>query len=86
MTGQLPVPKPSTLIVLVAFDHDAEGILRPAFAPRQVMSERRAMEEARMMMARYPAVIVWARTAKPDEGEYGEPEVLFHYGDVPDLS
>jgi hypothetical protein len=84
MSGQLPVAKPSTLIVLVAFDRDAEGLLRPAFEPRQMMSERRAMEEARMMTARYPAVIVWERMARPDEGEYGEPRVLFSYGDVPD--
>jgi hypothetical protein len=80
MSAELPVAKPTTLIVLVAFDHDAEGVLRPAFAPRQMMSERRAMEEARMMTARSPAVVVWERTARPDEGEYGEPRLLFHYG------
>jgi hypothetical protein len=83
--GQLPAAKPSTLIVLVAFDRDAEGVLRPAFEPRQMSSERRAMEEARIMTARYPAVIVWERMARPDEGDFGESRVLFHYGDVPEI-
>lgn len=85
MSGQAPILKPSTLIVLAAFDRDEEGELRPAFEPREMPSERLAVEQARIMATRYVGVIAWTRTAKPDEGEFGEPVVLFEKGDVPML-
>jgi hypothetical protein len=76
VSGQLPFAKSSTLIVLAAFGRDAEGELRPAFEPRQMMSERRALEEARVMATNYAGVVVWSRDARPDEGEFGEPMIL----------
>ena len=33
----------------------------------------------------YPAVIAWSRTADPNLGDYGEPEVLVSFGPVPDI-
>nr|WP_116654913.1 hypothetical protein [Pelagibacterium sediminicola] len=69
----------------MAFEDDGEGGLRPAFDPREYQSEDRAKREAQAMVGAYPAVIAWSREAKPDIGEYGEPEVLFSFGPVPDM-
>ena len=76
---------PSKLIVVMAFEDDGEGGLRPAFDAREFQSEQRATIEAATMANRYPSVIAWSRDAKPDIGEYGEPTVLFQHGDVPDM-
>lgn len=84
-TGQAPVIKPTTLIVLAAFDRDDEGELRPAFEAQQMPSEHAAVQRAKLMSRSYAGVIAWKRPAKPDEGEFGEPEVLFQAGDVPDM-
>ncbi|MAN76439.1 MAG: hypothetical protein CML24_04395 [Rhizobiales bacterium] len=76
---------PTRLIIVVAFEDDGEGGLRPAFDPREFQSESRATNEARLLAASYPAVIAWSREARPDIGEYGPPTILFQHGDVPDM-
>lgn len=76
---------PTKLIVVMAFEDDGEGGMRPAFDPREYQSEDRAKREAQVLTDKYPAVIAWSREAKPDVGEYGEPEVLFSFGPVPDM-
>ena len=76
---------PKKLIVVMAFEDDGEGGLRPAFEPREFQSEQRAKIEAGSLVNTYPAVIAWSRTADPDLGEYGEPVVLFEHGNVPDM-
>lgn len=76
---------PTKLIVVMAFEDDGEGGMRPAFDPREYQSEDRAKREAQALVNTYPAVIAWSREAKPDIGEYGEPEVLFSFGPVPDM-
>lgn len=76
---------PTKLIVLMAFEDDGEGGLRPAFEAREFQSEDRATREARLLAANYPAVIAWSREAKPDVGEYGDPVILFEHGNVPTL-
>lgn len=76
---------PTKLIVVMAFEHDGEGEMRPAFEPREYQSEDRARREAQAMADTYPAVIAWSREAKPDIGEYGEPRILFQQGDAPDM-
>ena len=84
--GQLPEPKPKTkLIVLMAFDRGDDGELLPAFEPREMPDERRAISAAKDLALRHPGVITWSRDAKPNVGEYGEPVVLYQNGDVPDL-
>jgi hypothetical protein len=84
--GQLPVPKlPNELIVLCAFDRDDEGTLHPAFEPREMPDERRAVNTAREMARRHAGVITWRREANLAEGEYGPPEILFQDGEVPDM-
>ena len=30
-------------------------------------------------------MIAWKRTAQPDQGEFGEPEILFQRGTVPEM-
>lgn len=84
-TGQAPVQKPTTLIVFLAFERDDEGELRPAFEALQMPSEHAAVARAKLMSRSYAGVIAWKRPARPDEGEFGEPEVLCQFGDVPDL-
>jgi len=78
---------PTKLIVLMAFLRDEDGNLQPAFEPREMQSEERARHEARMMAAtgKYAGVIAWSRSAQPDIGEYGPPEVLFQYGETPEM-
>ncbi|SDG75114.1 hypothetical protein [Pelagibacterium luteolum] len=76
---------PTKLIVVIAFEDDGEGGMRPAFDPREFQSEDRAKREAGSLANHYPAVIAWSREAKPDIGEYGEPEVLFSSGPVPTM-
>jgi hypothetical protein len=79
-----PTP-PAKLIVVMAFEDDGDGGLRPAFEPREYQSENRARMEAGSLVNAYPAVVAWSREARPDIGEYGEPEVLFSFGPVPDM-
>lgn len=61
-----PTP-PAKLIVVMAFEDDGDGGLRPAFEPREYQSENRARTEAGSLVNREP---------RPHKGEYGEPEVL----------
>lgn len=78
--------KPTRLIVVVAFDRDEEsGELYPAIEPIQADSADRAIQAARALAAKHAGVIAWSRIAKPDIGEYGEPEVLFQSGEVGEL-
>lgn len=74
------------LIVLAAFDRDDEtGDLRPAFEPREMRDEEQARRHARLLKDSHTSVIAWARDAQPDIGEFGPPEVLAVYGEVPDM-
>lgn len=85
-TGVLPEPKlPSKLVVLCAFDRDEEGALQPAFEPREMPDERRAVTLAREMSHRHVGVITWSREANPSIGEFGAPTILFQAGDVPEM-
>jgi hypothetical protein len=85
-TGTVPAPKiKAKLIVLAAFDRDDEGILYAAFEPREMPDERRAVSAAREMSRRHAGVIAWVREANVAEGEYGDPEVLFQDGVIPDM-
>ena len=78
-------PKPLKLIVLMAFDRDEEGDLRPAFEPREMPDERRAKQAALELKSRHAGVVAWSRDANPAIGEFGPPEVLAVYGDVPEM-
>jgi hypothetical protein len=81
-----PVSKfPDQLIVLLAFDRDAEGSLQPVFEPREMPDERRAIATARDLARRHVGVITWRREANFAQGEYGPAEILYQDGEVPDL-
>lgn len=84
-TGTAPVIKSTTLHVLMAFERSEDGELRPAFEAQQMPSEHAAITRAKLMSRSYAGVIAWSRPAKPDEGEFGEPVVLYRHGDVPDM-
>ncbi|MHB1173215.1 MAG: hypothetical protein ACYCZY_12135 [Lacisediminihabitans sp.] len=71
------------LIVIAAFDRDEEGELVPAFEPREMQDERRAKQAAFELKDRHAGVVAWVRTADIAMGDYGPPEVLAIYGDVP---
>lgn len=84
-TEQQQPGKSTTLIVLAAFEKGEDGDLRPAFEAQQMPSEHTAVARAKLMSRSYAGVIAWKRPARPDEGEFGEPEVLYQYGDVPEM-
>ena len=72
------------LIVLAAFDRDDEtGELRPAFEPREMRDAEQARQQAFFLKGSHAGVIAWSREARPDIGEFGPPEILAVYGDVP---
>ena len=52
---------------------------------REVLAEDRAVQQAREMATRHAGVIVWSRHVKPDEGDFGEPEVVFRRGIIPPM-
>ena len=77
--------KSTTLVVFAAYERGEEGELRPAFEAQQMPSEHAAIARAKLMSRSYAGVIAWKRPAKPDEGEFGQPEVLWQHGDIPDM-
>jgi hypothetical protein len=78
-------PKPTKLIVLLAFDRSEDGELLPAFEPREMRDEGTAIRTAKEMARRHVGVIAWSRSADLLLGEFGPPVVLYQHGDVPDL-
>ena len=78
-------PKPTKLIVLLAFDRSEEGELLPAFEPREMRDEGTAIRTAKEMARRHVGVIAWSRSADLLLSEFGPPVVLHQEGDVPDL-
>ena len=85
MTGTTPTLKSMKLIVLVAFDRGEDGELHPAFPAREVLNVDRAVQQAKELATRHSGVIVWTRQVRPDEGEFGEPEVVFQRGALPTM-
>ncbi|CAN7663041.1 hypothetical protein LJR016_005239 [Devosia sp. LjRoot16] len=82
-----PQIKPTKLIVAMAFVRDEEGELRPAFEPREMQSEERAVREARLWAGagQYAGTLAWSRTADLTNGVFGHPDVLFQWGAIPDM-
>lgn len=84
-SGTVPAIKAQTLIVVQAFEANDEGEIVPATQPVEMPDERRAVARAKELALRYVGAIAWKRLARPDEGEFGDPEVLFSRGRLPDL-
>lgn len=63
----------SKLIVLMAFDESADGELVPAFEPKQVETEDRAVREARALSNRHvdarPHWQCYSHSVQPIEGK-----------------
>lgn len=70
------------LIILAAFTRTDDGDLVPAFEPKQVDTEDRAVRQARMMVGSYAGVMVWVKDVNPPMGEYGPPAILFQAGEI----
>lgn len=79
--------KPTRLIVVLAFVRDDEGELQPAFEPREVQSEDKAKQDARVLASSgaYAGVIAWSRSADLVNGVFGDPVVLHQWGEIPDM-
>lgn len=73
------------LIVFMAFEKGEDGELRPAFEAQQMPSEHSAVIRAKLVSRSYAGVVAWKRPARPDDGEFGELEVLWQHGDLPDM-
>lgn len=73
------------LVVLAAFTKTDDGELVPAFEPRQVDTEERAIREARLLASHYAGVMAWSRDADPTLGDYGPPTILFKAGELPEM-
>jgi len=84
--NQLPLAKhPSRLVVLWAFDKGEDGELVPAWDAREMPDERRAVMQAKQIEHLHAGVICWAREANSASGDYGQSEVLYQHGSIPDL-
>lgn len=74
------------LIVLTAFDKDEDSSeLRPAFEARECRDEDQAKRQAALLKDQHTGVIAWVREANPDVEEFGPPEILAVYGEVPEM-
>ena len=52
------------------------------------MKSSPAMNRSRLSMAgsrKYAGIFAWSRSADPSIGEYGPPDEIFRWGDVPDM-
>lgn len=78
---------PTKLIVMLAFARDEEGELRPAFEPRECQSEEQAKTQARICASsgKYEGVVAWWRSADLVNGEFGEPVMIYQWGELPEM-
>lgn len=77
---------PQKLSVVLVFDADPEtGLPFAVGEPTQCESSEKAVRIARGLADKHAGVIAWCRSAIPNLGEYGEPEVLFQAGEIGDL-
>ena len=50
------------LIVVVAFDRDEDGELKPVYGPAEQQSEERAVRTARALADKHVGVIAWSQS------------------------
>jgi hypothetical protein len=72
---------PVTYHVVVAFDRDAEGDLKPGEA-REVLSPIIAERRARALAAGHAGALAFSRTGDPATGEFQDAVVLAQFGEV----
>jgi len=79
------VSEPTHLIVVMAFNRNPDGTLRPAFDPVMFDNERQAERAAKEIRHKHAGIIAWSRKADMGLGEYGEPVEIFRFGEIPEL-
>ena len=72
---------PVTYHVVVAFDRDEEGDLRPGEA-QEVMSPFVAERRARALALEHAGALAFSRTGNPATGEFQDAVILARFGDV----
>ncbi len=70
-----------TYHVVVAFDRDEEGELKPGEA-QEVMSPIVAERRARALALEYAGALAFSRTGNPATGEFQDAVILARFGDV----
>ena len=83
LSGQFEVglTLPVTYYVIIAFDRDAEGDLKPGEA-REVMSPIVAERRARALALEHPGAVAFSRTGDPATGEFQDAVILARFGEV----
>jgi len=77
---------PQKLSVVMVFDADPEtGLPFAVGEPVRCDSLEKAIRLAQGLADKHAGVIAWSRTAVPNLGEYGDPEILFQAGEISDL-
>ncbi len=72
---------PVTYNVVVAFDRDEEGDLKPGEA-KDVMSSIVAERRARALALEHAGALAFSRTGNPATGEFQDAVILAQFGDV----
>jgi hypothetical protein len=72
---------PVTYHVVIAFDRDAEGNLKPSEA-REVMSPIVAERRARALALEHAGALAFSRTGDPTTGEFQDAVILARFGEV----
>ena len=70
-----------TYHVVITFDRDAEGDLKPGEA-REVMSPIVAERQARALALEHARALAFSRTGDPATGEFQDAEILARFGEV----
>lgn len=73
------------MIIVTAFDRDADGGFVPAFGPREMQTEESAIYAAQTLINDHAGVVAWSREANPAVGEEGPTIILFQYGQIPEF-
>ena len=72
---------PVTYHVVIAFDRDAEGDLKPGEAP-EVLSPIVAERRARALSLEHAGAVAFSRTGDPTTGEFHDAVILARFGEV----
>jgi hypothetical protein len=73
------------MIVVTAFDRDAEGNFKAVFGPRQMETEESAIYTAQTLINDHAGVVAWSREANPAVGEEGPTIILYQHGQIPEF-
>ena len=72
---------PVTYHVVIAFDRDAEGYLKPSEA-HEVLSPNVAERRARALALEHAGALMFSRTGDPTTGEFHDAVILARFGEV----